>query len=107
MWVIMKLGYGSPLKVPKQDDETPDIDPGISYELNYYNGGFDVGGAEPINYQMGGGWQVDMVGGTVSRTFQGVDLLDVNVNLQDGEEAKLERPVLIMSPKASFLLFEN
>lgn len=57
----MKLGYGSPLKVPKQDDETPDIDPGISYELNYYNGGFDVGGAEPINYQMGGGWQVDMV----------------------------------------------
>lgn len=39
MWVIMKLGYGSPLKVPKQDDETPDIDPGISYELNYYNGG--------------------------------------------------------------------
>lgn len=63
MWVIMKLGYGSPLKVPKQDDETPDIDPGISYEpgLTTTMVAFDVAGAEPINYQMGGGWQVDMV----------------------------------------------
>lgn len=63
MWVIMKLGYGSPLKVPKQEDETPDIDPGISYEpgLTTTMVAFDVAGAEPINYQMGGGWQVDMV----------------------------------------------
>lgn len=29
------------------------------------------------------------------------------MNLQDGEEVKLERPVLIMYPKASFLLSEN
>lgn len=63
MWVIMKLGYGLPLEVPKQDDGTLDVNPSLSYkpDLTTTMMAFDIAGAEPINYELGGGWQVDMV----------------------------------------------